>query len=383
MLGNSYERSAAGDFDPESPRPNGVTGTLGPSSVVPGGASGEGGPQFGSASRGVFGPPPLPSVNPPTNSAFAPTSGRFMPSAPPGLPTATVGSAVPLWPPSKIPTLSGKPPRTFSGHSQQSQATVSRTTSLQSDFGVPRLSNDDFGAVKPNDFAPGAHGLMPQQYSHQDQGDMNSGGEQISHDISETRTEDEGRVMAGQFSSHENQVYGWQQQHAEHSQMPSFGQDADFSGLQGQDKKKPPPAIAKESPLKALYAKGGEKHLDSRRKISLNASLDAAALQPEEKPGYMLPGRQSIFAPESSTQDQGATNISSPVLRHSFGTTVAPPPPPQPEEAHALNHEPPGFQAFQPSAPQVVEPLSTYEENHSNRLHSEVTSKHKGIYHFL
>jgi hypothetical protein len=232
---------------------------------------------------------------------------------------------------------------------------------------------------------------MSQQYSHQDQGDMNSGGEQISNDMRETRAEDSGRIIAGQFSSHENQVYGWQQQHApEDSQMPSFGQDADFSGLQGQDKKKPPPAIAKESPLKALYAKGGEKHLDGRRKISLNASLDAAAL-PEEKPGYMLPGSQSIFAPESSTEDQGAyiggiggaTDISSPVLQHSFGTTVAPLPPPQPEEkTHGFNHEPPGFQAFQPSAPQAVEPLSSNEEKQSNRLHHEVSSKHKGNCHF-
>ena len=393
MLGNSYERSAAGDYDPESPRPNGVTGTLGPSSVVPGGSSGEGGSQFGSASRGVFGPPPLPSINPPTNGAFAPTAGRFMPSAPPGLSSATVGSAVPLWPPSKIPTLGGKPPRTFSGHSQQSQASVSRATSLQSDFGGARLSSDEFGAVKPSDLAPGTHAFMPQQYSHVDQA-ANPGREQVVHDTNEKGTEDEGRaVMEGQFSSHENEVYGWQQPDGpEHSQMPSFGQDADFLGMQGQDKKRPPPAIAKESPLKAVYAKGGEKHLEGRRKISLNASLDAAALHPEEKPRYTPPGTQSIYAPESTRSDQGAqiggisgaANVSSPVLQHSFGAPVASLPPHQPEEkSHAFNHEPLGFQAFQHSAPQAVEQLSTAEEeSRSSRLQNEASSKHKGICHF-
>lgn len=392
MLGNAYDRSAAGDYDPESPRPNGVTGTLGPSSVVPGGASSEGGTHFGSASRGVFGPPPLPSVNPPAHSAFAPTAGRFVPSAPPGLPGTTGGSAMPLWPPSKIPTLGGKPPRTFSGNSQPSQASVSRTTSLHSDFGGPRLSTDDLGAVNPSDSSPGAQVLMPeQQYSHHHQNAM-SGGEEISQAVDQNQGEGDGHsAMEGQFISHDNKVFGWQQHvHPEHSQMPSFGQGVDFSGSQGQGKKKPPPAIAKESPLKALYAKGGEKHLDGRRKISLNASLDAAALPLEDKPGYILPDSLNTYAPEAmgatkkSIADDvsGATNAPPPVFQHNFGTSVAPPPQSQPQEkSHSFNHEPAGFQSFQHSVPQTMEELSTAEETHGT-LQSEVSSRHKGICRF-
>ena len=42
-------------------------------------------------------------------------------------------------------------------------------------------------------------------------------------------------------------------------------------------KRKPPPAIAKESPLKALYAKGAENYDGNRRKISLTAVMDYVA----------------------------------------------------------------------------------------------------------
>jgi len=41
--------------------------------------------------------------------------------------------------------------------------------------------------------------------------------------------------------------------------------------------KKPPPAIAKESPLKALYARGAENYDGSRRKINLKMTLDSVA----------------------------------------------------------------------------------------------------------
>eukprot|EP00889_Picochlorum_renovo_P004775 jgi/Picre1/31805/NNA_007154.t1 len=91
---------------------------------------------------------------------------------------------------------------------------------------------------------------------------------------------------------HQEQQYAHQEQHGDDNNREMFevrehhtehdGQGSHLAGDASQGTshrptKMPPPAIAKESPLRALYAKGTEGYEKHRRKINLNMSLDAVA----------------------------------------------------------------------------------------------------------
>ena len=70
-----------------------------------------------------------------------------------------------------------------------------------------------------------------------------------------------------------------------HEQLPS-------------SRRKPPPAIAKESPLKALYAKGAENYDGNRRKINLTKMMDSMATN---KTGEAMTGAQQYDEPYPSS----------------------------------------------------------------------------------
>ncbi|WPT17729.1 hypothetical protein PSENEW3_00005731 [Picochlorum sp. SENEW3] len=373
MLGNElYQNPAVGDYDPESPRPNSMTGTTGPSSVVPG--TGE--------SHGMdFGAPPPPP--PPPMMGFP---GQFMgrqgmskiPG--PGSASSTGGGvAPPMWPPSKVPTMMGKPPRAAPSMQQQ-DVQVSRTSSLQSGSWNTRSSFDAPPGVPGNVGPPVANvsevGEPPrfdqpvsqtvesaqdvfdsQQYSNQEQ--------YLLH-------EEQHYVHEEQQYMHEEQQYAHQEHHwDDNNNREMFNVREHHTGYDGQGShlpgdasqgtshrptKMPPPAIAKESPLRALYAKGTEGYEKHRKKITLNMSLDAVA--------------HTNRVPAMAERDKEAPSVDVASMhsndQESAQQTNAPPLFPMP---HAGSHEVLGYQqpaSHEPTrfdghqGPQAFEPPSQF-----------------------
>ena len=181
MLGNDlYQNLAVGDYDPESPRPDSMTGTTGPSSVVPGAGESHG-MDFGAPPP----PPPPPMMGLP--GQFMGRQGISKIPGPGSGGSTGGGVAPPMWPPSKLPTMMGKPPLAAPPMQQQQDVDVSRTSSLQSgswntrssfdapsgglgNVGLPAMNSSHVGEPPRFQDQPPESVLPPQeQYSHQEQ----------------------------------------------------------------------------------------------------------------------------------------------------------------------------------------------------------------------
>lgn len=284
MLGNDlYQNPAVGDYDPESPRPNSMTGTTGPSSVVPG--TGE--------SHGMdFGAPPPPPP-PPMMGLPGQFMGRQGVSKIPGPGSASSsggGVAPPLWPPSRVPTMMGKPPR-----AAPSMQEVSRTSSLQSGSWNMRSSLDappgvpgNVGPSMMNQSQVGEPPRFDQPFSETveasqdvfDSRQYSQQEEQYVHQEQHVQQEEQ-YVHQEQYGepgdNNSGEIFDTRKHYAEHNEQGSLLAGDVNQGTSHGSSKKPPPAIAKESPLRALYAKGTEGYEKHRKKINLNMSLDAVA----------------------------------------------------------------------------------------------------------
>lgn len=254
MYVNTY-RNPTGDYDPESPRPNGVTGEFGPSSVVPGGSQGQppGGGGFGGR---VFVPPPPPSAGGlvegggMVDGARRTSSATLVPPPPVNVGRGGMAEPRPLWPPSKIPSLGGLPPRTFSSGS--GHAASEDTEFTRGARGVDTIGS---GAAAGGEMRLGLQG---------NQFGGNDATRHVPPSVDETQ-----HVPPSVYSGAGD---------SEMSQQPlSFREGMSIQHGEDAGIRKPPPAIAKESPLKALYAKGVDSDSTSRRKIDLHMQMDAAA----------------------------------------------------------------------------------------------------------
>ena len=258
MLGEqSYNSNrVAEDYDPESPRPSGMSfqntghgsSSLGPS-VLPG----------SDAAIGGFGAPPPPPPPPPTMSLPGNFMGGTGVSRIPGPSLSSPGSvAPPMWAPSKVPTLS-KPPLASQDHGVH----VSRTSSIQSDGWRRSLDTSSASELPPppvdlpsSQFAqpPTSHEFQPFQHPPPPQD-------------SEKMSESHGAGIGGIYET-ENLS---EDVRANNDHVSAWDQQRETVG----STKKPPPAIARESPLKALYAKGAENYDRSKRRLNLNIALDS------------------------------------------------------------------------------------------------------------
>lgn len=235
-MGDTYHSSSGNytEYDPESPRP---TGLFPP----------ERGQQRGFGDLGAPPPPPPPpTMNLPGRSMAFGASRIPGPPIDAGPPPS--GIAPPLWPPSRMPVTS-KPP--------VGSLAVSRTSSVQSEGwtnrgSIDRPTMDQHEAdvvetVPENDLGP-----PPMMMQHQDQ--------------------------------HVQETYNG---------FSNIDARPPLEAVTNSAMKKPPPAIAKESPLKALYAKGAENYDGSRRRINLKLTLDSVADHGGPKEG----GFQQMAAP--------------------------------------------------------------------------------------
>lgn len=246
MLGESY----GGDYvDPESPRPDGFFGPR-----PPGGGAGNAGERRSEEQLRGFGgayappPPPAPRMNLP--GGFGLGTGQLHGSRghSSGLvPPPVFPSAVPLQNLTKPPLDSRRPliPRESNSDAQRSMdmapnAHVPGPTPAEGLAQPTATQGDGWGMM--HTMPPPAEDINHSQYSHED----------LSHH-SNRNTSFEGDYHVSESSK---------------SIEPMEHHDA---------QRKPPPAIAKESPMKSLYAKGAENYDGNRRKVSLSSFLDAVA----------------------------------------------------------------------------------------------------------
>ncbi len=184
----------------------------------------EGGQQRGFGDFGVP-PPPPPTMNLPGSSMAFGASRIPGPPTESGATTGMPGPPPPAWPPSRMPVTS-KPPLGGSSYP------VHRTSSIQSEGWTNRGSIDQHGGGMDEPLKENTLGLPPMMIQR----------EQGLSENSSSRPPLQSSTL-----------------------------------LTNSGMKKPPPAIAKESPLKALYAKGAENYDGNRRKISLKVALDSVA----------------------------------------------------------------------------------------------------------
>ena len=282
MLNQSQTKPVVGDYDPESPRPNGVTGTMGPSSVVPAGTS---------SASATFVPPPAPPLCMP-GAAFGATLAMQRGQ---GFSPGAEKPVAPLFPPSRIPNL-GKPPRTFSG--SYSHESVSRSASIQSDPPGSRVSLDAHGSggqMAP----PVSWGASMAQMPAPPQNQMPAA--TVTHPSMESNFSQQGDRS---HSSYQGDL-----DLSSHSWQPGATPTKPHG--------KPPPAVAKESPLRAMYAKGAGGYVGSRSRVSLNASLNSVAGDDKHEDRGTLSQHQ-ISADHSSVH----TNFTAPMT---FGDTLPKP----------------------------------------------------------
>ena len=263
MLGEqSYNSNrVVEDYDPESPRPSGMSfqnqtghgmnhtgsSSLGPSSVLPGSDAGI---------RGFGAPPPPP---PPTMSLPGSLLGGPGGSRIPGPGLSSQGSvAPPMWAPSKVPTLT-KPPLASQDHA----SLVSRTSSIQSDGWRRSLDTSSASEVPPPpvDLPSSQFGQPPT--SHEFQPFQQVPPVQDSQKMFQSLDGGIGGIPETENLSEDVR--------ANSDHLSTWDQQKETIG----STKKPPPAIARESPLKALYAKGAQNYDRSKRKLNLNIALES------------------------------------------------------------------------------------------------------------
>lgn len=285
-MGDAYASGSGNytEYDPESPRPNGLFPT-------------ETGQHRGFGDVGAPPPPP-----PPPTMNLPGKSIGFGATRIPGPPSDAnpSGVAPPLWPPARMPVTS-KPPLAVMPH----PPAVNRRSSIQNEGWTNRASMDqpryDGPAVDPmvDNSVGGYAGMHHERYT-------------------QTGTLEESPAMYG---NNDTLV-------PDENPRPPLESDLHVTNSAV---KKPPPAIAKESPLKAFYAKGAENYDGNRRRINLKMTLDSVAtsaprndegFQPMAPPyhppmahdsndGGMSTDSHMMHAPEPpyfSLQHQGGSN---------------------------------------------------------------------------
>lgn len=237
MLGDTYGASYGGaEYDPESPRPNGLF---------------PGNEQRGFGELSAPPPPPPPTMNLPGKSLSGHVGGGSRIPGPPR-DVGTSGVAPPLWPPTRLPVTSRPPLASTQTHG----LSVSRTSSIQSEGWTSRVSMEQpRHAGLHTETADSLGFAPPPPMLHQSQ-----------QPEAETSKSNESYEMHNAPNASSYETISTSRQPLETA-----------SHVTNSAMKKPPPAIAKESPLKALYAKGAENYDGSRRRINLKMTLDSVA----------------------------------------------------------------------------------------------------------
>ena len=145
----------------------------------------------------------------------------------------------------------------------------------------PNVSSEVWGAEAPRSYG---QKIQPSHPSH-----LEAPGETQFEPLDAPPPQDlPGRPVNGDYvaAGYRTQEYGGREEddYASH-EYPAVdpqGLEQRLAPLEHRDqllssRRKPPPAIAKESPLKALYAKGAENYDGNRRKINLTKLLDSMA----------------------------------------------------------------------------------------------------------
>ena len=177
----------------------------------------------------------------------------------------------------------GLPGRTLSDVSAPPPATTTTTTE---GWGAPaEMPTDDY-------YVESAAGGYPQEAHHQTYPPYPS---QETNETGQVYA-DQGATDGGEYGGGASGGYAQEYDTQDHNEHSGYGNNGYGNGgygnggyapaqgpLQPASKRKPPPAIAKESPLKALYAKGAENYDGNRRKVSLSALMDTVAEAPKDE----------------------------------------------------------------------------------------------------
>ena len=177
----------------------------------------------------------------------------------------------------------GAPGRTLSDVSAPPPATTTTTTE---GWGAPaEMPTDDY-------YVESAAGGYPQEAHHQTYPPYPS---QETNETGQVYA-DQGATDGGEYGGGASGGYAQEYDTQDHNEHSGYGNNGYGNGgygnggyapaqgpLQPASKRKPPPAIAKESPLKALYAKGAENYDGNRRKVSLSALMDTVAEAPKDE----------------------------------------------------------------------------------------------------